>query len=345
MDQPAQSDCEVVAVAATTPPLWVSQWFGQQTCEARLSIEGQLSVHVLKSGGWALLTSRVAGAAAADPRQFEDLARRAYQAIIDRWPRSSSGQRFGPARIWNFIPGIHDPCDRGLDRYMVFNRARFAALKSWLGQDPRKGGLLPTATGVGHEGSDLVISCLATDQLVAPVENPRQRPAYQYSTRYGPLPPCFARAGVWRWGDGCTGRLAVFVGGTASVLGEVSMHRGNLIAQLRETMANLAAVIHRARLDPGADKSSQAATPGEGAESLSQLGLLTQVRAYYPRPGDAQAITRIVLKNMPRAQRIELCQAQLCRQELLVEIEGLACASPMGREPTGSWPAGGSAFL
>src|SRR5215213_9427006 len=38
-----------------------------------------------------------------------------------------------PVRLWNHIPGIHDPMGEGLDRYMVFNAGRYEALSTWFG--------------------------------------------------------------------------------------------------------------------------------------------------------------------------------------------------------------------
>src|SRR5204863_3797675 len=139
------------------------------------------------------------------------------------------------------------PLGPGLSRYMVFNAGRFAALRG-AGAAPGTGEdvLLPTATGVGHHQRDLLVCCLALASPGKPVENPRQVPAYRYSARYGPLPPCFARAmevvlpsGVRR-----TGRTpSLLIGGTASVVGEDSLHAGDLGLQFEETCANLRSLI------------------------------------------------------------------------------------------------------
>ena len=81
----------------------------------------------------------------------------------------------------------------GLDRYMVFNAGRFDGYAQWLCASDGFGRLLPTASAVGVISDDLVIYCLASDTRGTPVENPRQKPAYKYSQRYGPMPPCFSR--------------------------------------------------------------------------------------------------------------------------------------------------------
>src|SRR6516162_7279085 len=96
-------------------------------------------------------------------------------------------------RMWNFIPGIGDCIDRHQDRYMAFNGGRFAAMREWFAvSGVTAGRQLPAASGVGHGGDDLIIHALAVAEAGEAVENPDQIPAYQYSARYGPMPPCFA---------------------------------------------------------------------------------------------------------------------------------------------------------
>ena len=69
----------------------------------------------------------------------------------------------------------------------------------------------------------------------SPLENPRQVPAYRYSRRYGLRPPCFARATKFE--------STLFIGGTASIIGEDSRHAAAIVAQTEETLSNLRALI------------------------------------------------------------------------------------------------------
>lgn len=178
-----------------------------------------------------------------------------------------------------------------MDRYMVFNVARHAACRRWLGDGFEQ--CLPTASGIGHDGEDLVIDALAAADPGEPVENPRQIPAYRYSRRYGPRPPCFARATVLpRHG-------LMLIGGTASVVGQDSEHPGDLAAQIHETLANLSAL-------------------------SGDLRRLTDLRVFHPRAEDAGPIGRTIGAALGAGARIELMRAELCRRELLVEIEGVA---------------------
>ncbi len=210
-----------------------------------------------------------------------------------------------PIRFWNFVPGPGDPMGGGLDRYMVFNAGRFDGYARWLCAYDGFGRLLPTASAVGVTSDDLVIYCLASDTRGTPVENPRQKPAYTYSQRYGPMPPCFSRATI----ADVNGQRRLLVGGTASVVGEDSAHVDDAAAQLEETLRNLEALI-------------DAATGRK--ESTCALKRLIDLRVYISRAEDASSIYAELAARCPRASRLELAIARVCRPELLLEIEGVA---------------------
>ena len=136
----------------------------------------------------------------------------AYADVLARAARG--GRR--PVRFWNFLPGINDPVgDDGQTRYMAFNAGRMAAFGA------RPAARVATASAVGHGGRDLLVHCLplVADDAV-PIDNPRQ-------VRPGPLlrplrpPPAVLRPGHPLG-------LNLFIGGTASVRGEDSVHPGDL---------------------------------------------------------------------------------------------------------------------
>jgi enamine deaminase RidA (YjgF/YER057c/UK114 family) len=199
-----------------------------------------------------------------------------------------------PVRLWNHIPGIHEPLGDGLDRYMVFNAGRYEALSEWFGGDQAFDTRIASASGVGHQGRDLVIHCLASDRPGRAVDNPRQTAPYRYSRKYGPLPPCFARATRIEVG----GQPLVLVGGTASIVGEESVHLGDLARQTEETLTNLAA--------------------------LAPLAEYRELRVYYPDTERLDELRTLLDGALAGADRIEWVRADLCRPELLVEIEGVA---------------------
>lgn len=216
-----------------------------------------------------------------------------------------------PVRIWNFIPSIHQsmpaaPGEPHLDRYRIFNLGRFDAFSDWFGDLSTAPGTMPTATGIGHRGHELAIHILAAPTPGDPIENPRQRPAFRYSARYGPRPPCFARATRAT----INGRNLLLIGGTASVRGEDSVHHGSLAAQLDESVENLAILLRCVVDDP------------------APLRLITEARVYFVHATDAEMLESELARRLPGVHRPELIQADICREELLVEIEAVADLSP-----------------
>jgi len=265
-----------------------------------------------------LIRARVPQAAAMDDAEFAAATFRAYREILAQF--RTAPVRYG-VRFWNFIPAINRPAAAGLNRYKVFNAGRFEAWRLEPGQADEVNGngflrRLPTASGVGTDGPDLVIDALAMDVMAIPVENPRQIPAYQYSRRYGACPPCFSRASLIRTYAGNIRRL--LVGGTASVVGDVSMHDGNLSAQIDESLKNLAGLV-------------RAADELRGVIGAKRpLHCFTDLRVYYPPASDPATIARRLRSYFAGAADIEYVPARLCREELLVEIEGVAELSRNG---------------
>jgi enamine deaminase RidA (YjgF/YER057c/UK114 family) len=116
------------------------------------------------------------------------------------------------------------------------------------------------------------------------------------------MPPSFARATRC---EGPNHQAKLLIGGTSSVLGEASVHVGNLKAQTEETYVNIDSLIQ--------------AGGGVGLKSLESL------RIYHIRPNDGDSLLRDALRRLPHlAGKIELVHLPLCREDLLVEIEGVA---------------------
>jgi hypothetical protein len=225
------------------------------------------------------------------------------------------GPDHSPVRLWNYIPGILAPLDPHPHRYMSFNAGRHDAYERRYGSRHSFPGLIATASGIGHDGMDLVIHALAARAPGIAVENPRQVPAYLYSHRYGPLPPCFARATLLaRPGEE---RRWLLVGGTSSVYGEDSAHAGDLVAQAGETLHNLEALLGRS-LEVVARHS------GPVPAGRAALASFRHLRVYHPARADRAEVANLVEPRFPQLDSLEYLVADLCRPELLIEIEGLA---------------------
>jgi len=260
-------------------------------------------VGVITSAGMSLLSTSIPDAVSMSADDLRRAVTRAYLAIADTLGRAS----LHPVRFWNFLPSPGVPMGDGLDRYMVFNAGRHDAYAQWYGTPRTFNHALATASAVGVASDDYVLYCLASELPGVPVENPRQTPAWLYSRRYGPKPPCFARATIAKLG----GRPQLLIGGTASILGEDSVHIGDVDAQLHETLRNIAALIAAARADSM-----------ESAKAL--LARLSSLRIYIRDAADAAAILSTVGHLCGDAAVVEAAIANVCRPELLVEIEAIA---------------------
>lgn len=294
---------------ALLPPSWLRPLLGRESRSIPvLAPAGTgLSLEVTRGEGFCFASVRIRGARALGRAALHEATAGAYRRIEAELRVRNAPH---PVRLWNHIPGIHDPMGEEQDRYMIFNAGRYEALSAWFGRetfDTR----VATASGVGHSGQDLILYCLAADRPGRAVDNPRQIKPYRYSRKYGPLPPCFARATVLHPADR---KPLLLVGGTASIVGEESVHLGDLERQTDETLANLAVLVHAAAGEPAP----------EGGDRAAALARYRDIRVYYPDPGRIADLQALLKDAFPEARSLEWVPADLCRAELLVEIEGVA---------------------
>jgi chorismate lyase / 3-hydroxybenzoate synthase len=294
------------------PPAWVTALVASAPVAVTAAAHAALSaLHMGSAEGVTHATVSILDAAQLPAAALEQAVALAYQALAAALTQANCH----PVRFWNFIPGIHGAMDiedgaHPRDRYMVFNAGRFAAFASTYGSPAAFSRSLPTASAVGVREGPLVIHALGLEESGRPLENPRQVPAYSYSRRYGPLPPCFARATLARAPR--EERPWLLVGGTASILGEDSAHMRDPRRQATETFENLARLVEAGRA------SAQSTDHGD------PLAAFRELRVYIVREEDADLLREMVQQRFPADTRVEYAQADLCRQELLVEIEGLA---------------------
>jgi chorismate lyase / 3-hydroxybenzoate synthase len=201
-------------------------------------------------------------------------------------------------RIWNYVGAIN--AGSGDDeRYRRFCVGRAAAADERFNAPP------PAATAIGMPqptGCVQVIALCTRTPGIA-LENPRQTPAWQYPREYGPVSPGFSRGALAGAGDG----ERLLASGTASIVGHVSQHEADAAAQLRESLANLEAL-----LVEGARHSDRSFAL-ERCESL---------RVYLRDPADLPAVRAALEPRIDPACVLYL-QGDICRRELLVELEGV----------------------
>lgn len=200
-------------------------------------------------------------------------------------------------RTWNYFPRI-TAVERGQERYQRFNVARHEAFTAHrLAVEAA-----PAASGVGTRGGPLTVMFIAARLPGIPIENPRQVSAYHYPERYGPRSPTFSRALL----AGPPGDARLFLSGTASIVGHESVHLGDPAGQVSEAFENLEAL--------------QSVAKTYGFESSKRF-----LKAYVRDPATLPEIAERLTGLLRPGDEVLFLQGDLCRPELLVEIEGV-CA-------------------
>ena len=209
-------------------------------------------------------------------------------------------------RIWNYFAAINRG-DGDDERYRRFCVGRARGVDGMFNDPP------PAATAIGTPGEPgrvQVIALCARAPALA-LENPRQTPAWRYPREHGPVAPGFSRGAVL---DAGTETPRLLASGTASIVGHVSRHPGDVAAQLQESLANL-----RALLEEGERRTGRRFDPA-GCEAL---------RVYLRDPGQVDGLRSAVEAAGIPADRVAWLHGDVCRRELDVELEGVFRAGEM----------------
>jgi chorismate lyase/3-hydroxybenzoate synthase len=233
----------------------------------------------------------------AEGASLQDAVARAYHGIFDFLEEAGFTW---PVRFWNYLPDITDE-DNGMERYRRFNIGRVDAFEARLRLP-----VPPVASAVGGQGGSPLIYFLGARHAAKPIENPRQVSAYHYPAQYGPRSPRFSRASIL---DGTGGARMFLISGTASIVGHESRPPEDPAAQVAETIDNIAALI---------DEAGYAAfAPGHAEWSL---------KAYIRYPEHLGVVTAAIEAMFGTTANTLLLRADMCRPELLLEIEAVCVA-------------------
>jgi enamine deaminase RidA (YjgF/YER057c/UK114 family) len=214
-------------------------------------------------------------------------------------------------RQWNYIGNILEVHD-GYQNYQVFNEVRSEYYSKY-----RTVGGFPAATGIGMKHSGVYIDFCAisgnNNLMIKAINNPNQVNAYQYSQRVlkGFItkgksvknPPQFERALFLNNHLSKT----LFISGTASIIGQETIGKEDVIEQTLVTIENI-------------NKLKDGAYIGQvtGQELLS--GKCAVIRVYIRNQNDFSEVRRICEEHFPGAPSVFI-ESDICRDDLLVEIE------------------------
>lgn len=227
---------------------------------------------------------------------IEGAAQHAYRLLI-KWLDASPMPHM--LRIWNYLDAINLGSGDN-ERYRRFCSGRVAGMQNGFANG------YPAATAVGLRDGRRVLQIywLAARSMGTALENPRQMSAWRYPRQYGPHAPSFARA--MRAPTACA---QVYISGTAAIVGHASHHRDDFAAQLNETLANIDSLLDAAQIDAAA-----------------RFGPRCVLKAYVRRDADVGTARAMLESRLPADTSLLLLRGDVCRSELLIEIDGVQYA-------------------
>src|SRR6185503_3386110 len=140
----------------------------------------------------------------------------------------------------------------------------------------------------------------------------RQAPPASYSSALSAVPPLFSRAVALGTARGAL----VQVSGTASILGSRSVHPGDARAQTLTTLENIEHLLSNRNL------ARHGLCGSSGGPRLMYAVVYVRHRA------DHESVRRSCEERLPAGLPTVYVRADVCRPELLVEIEAVAQLGP-----------------
>ena len=235
--------------------------------------------------------------------EAEDFERFVYGAYNELLHIVRDCQHRRIVKIWNYLGGINEGSDDN-ERYRQFSVGRARAFED--------AGILddhaPTGTAIGTIlDAGLTIVALATNSKFKLVENPRQISAFNYPRQYGLKSPKFCRGGQ----VSADNHTLYLISGTAAIVGHESTHPYDVQLQIGETVRNLKSLC---------EALSQHAS--DGATLI--LDNASVLRVYLRNAEDVELVAATLRETLLLdSQRVVYLQGNICRRELVVEIDGV----------------------
>lgn len=210
-------------------------------------------------------------------------------------------------RQWNYIEDILGS-DGDNQRYQEFNNVRSGVYGETFTE---KG--YPAATGIGMNQGGIILEFIAAKSVelkTKPIDNPNQISAHTYSKDVlvgeecvVKTTPKFERA---RYIE-LFGKKLIFISGTASIVGERTVGVGDAAEQTEITINNIQQLYSQEILD---ELSGSALNPKYG-----------HARVYLKNRKDFAVIRKTFKSHFGKLPVVYII-ADICRKDLLVEIEG-----------------------
>ncbi|NQS99468.1 MAG: hypothetical protein HQ595_00160, partial [Candidatus Omnitrophica bacterium] len=246
----------------------------------------------------------------ADTRKQASSAFKQIGQILGRSPAKRKLKRSKLSsirRTWLYQRDIFRKDDDGNERYSRLNKAREKFFR-WI-----RFSFPPASTGIGITFGNFIMECFAVsskrkDFRAIALKNRKQTPTTKYAKKVlgaqktrKKSRPMFERGvtiviGLFR---------IIFVSGTAAIENSETMHIGDVVKQTETTIKNIGLVLK------------------DGGASFEDV---VQLRVYIKNKEDVKAVQKVVEAKFPGIPREDLI-ADVCRENLLVEIEAIAVSS------------------
>ncbi len=224
-------------------------------------------------------------------------------------------------RQWNYIEQITETLDQHnspSQHYQIFNDVRS---KYYQLSDFKNG--FPAATGIGMDFGGIIIDAIAVrfeeENSIGALKSPVQLDAYTYSKEvlaennamcdFCRTTPKFERAKILT----VSGRKWILISGTAAISGQVSDDQFSAEHQTEMTIKNILRLISMENIEKHGIISDEKAN-------------IQSLRVYVKYKKDIPEVKAVCMRYFPELPVIYVV-ADICRPELLVEIEGLAVLS------------------
>jgi enamine deaminase RidA (YjgF/YER057c/UK114 family) len=198
-------------------------------------------------------------------------------------------------RIWNYVPQINRMV-AGVENYVAFNAGRHRAFSGEFGEIALSD--LSAASAVGTRDGPLALAFAAGPDPVRVFENLLQTPTVDYPECYGPKSPLFVRGSMVSKADGST---CWHLSGTASIRASETIG-SDIARQLEVTLENIVRLL------------------GEMAVPAVRRA---DWKVFLRDRRDLEVCRRRLAEFFPgEVARMMFVEADICRRDLLLEIEG-----------------------
>lgn len=202
-------------------------------------------------------------------------------------------------RMWNEVPRINQN-ENDVERYKKFCYGRSNAFEEEGFSDNN----LPAASALGsYNNNNVNVYFISANIFGKPIENPNQVSAFEYPKQYGRRPPSFCRALFLS----LESRNMLFVSGTASIVGHKTIHIGNVTEQTHQSLLNI-----KTLMDQSYGSTKATYLPNFKTSTL---------KVYLRYIADYANVKAIIDEYSVTDHNVIYIQADICRSDLLVEIE------------------------